>query len=481
MKLDSLAATGIRWTSASSASVLLCDLAKTIILARYLSPIDYGLMALVGVIVGFAQIYLDLGMSAAIIHRQDSTKAQLSSLYWLNLFFGIVVFVLLWSCIPLVRFLLQEPRVVPLLKAMALVFLIAPIGSQFEVLLQRELCFKDLARWEMCASLSGAIIAILCAISGFGVWTLVFSFLTNTVVKTSLLVRVGLRRFRPSLHFSRADLKGYLGFGFFQLGERSINYLSERLDQLVIGRVLGTEVLGYYNFALYLTAQPISRINPILTRVAFPIFSKVQHDRIQLKRGYLRLLGLVATVNSPLLVGLAAVAPWAVPTIFGPKWTATVPLVQVLAFVGLFRGIANPIGSLQLAKGRADLGFWWNLLLFITSVPAIFAGAKVGGAPGVAVSLLILQLLLTVPAYLFLVKPLIGRCAREYVNAAFKPISLAMLMGLLLLVLPAPWEDASMRAVLAIQICLGALIYISLIRVLNRGVIADFRSTLLSR
>jgi O-antigen/teichoic acid export membrane protein len=481
MKLQQQALAGVKWTGLASALNACSDIVRTVVLARFLSPVDYGLMAMAAIVIGFVQMYMDLGISAAIIHRQDTTRQQLSSLYWLNIFGGLAVFGAVWLATPWIPLFFKEPRILPLLKVMSVVFIVAPIGSQFEILLQKQLLFRLLARWEIVASFTATIVAIMCAIAGFGAWTLVFSFLANVSVKTLLLACVGFSRFRPALHFRRADLKGYVGFGLFQMGERSINYMAERLDQMLIGPILGAQALGFYNFALYLTAQPISRINPILTKVAFPMFSRIQDDTSRLRRGYIKLLSLLATVNAPLLVGLAAVAPWFVPVVFGAKWTPSVILVQILSFVSLSRCIGNPIGSLQLAKGRADLGFWWNVLLFACSVPAIYIGGKTGQATGVALALLVLQICLNVPSYLYLVRPLIGRCARDYMRATLKPVSLAAVMGLIIISLPLLNTGLSVIVELTLQIVLGALIYVSLLRVLNRGAIVEFQSALLSR
>jgi lipopolysaccharide exporter len=471
---------GVRWTGLSSATNVITDIVRIVVLARFLSPVDYGLMAMVWLVIGLSQIYIDLGVSAAVIHRPNNSKKQLSSLYWLNILAGLGACGLVSLCAPWVSMIFREPSITLLLRVTALVFLIVPIGSQFEILLQKELMFKVLARWEMVASAAGTIVALALAISGFGVWTLVWSFLTSVTLKTFLLARVGFVSFPPSLHFRYADLKGYIGFGLFQLGERSINYLAEKLDQLLIGPLLGAEALGFYNFALYLTSQPGARINPILTKVAFPVFSKVQNEPARLQRGYIKLLTLLTTVNAPLLIGLAAVAPWAVPVIFGAKWTSSVLLVQILSFVSLSRSIGNPIGSLQLAKGRADLGFWWNMSLFACSVPAIYVGGKIGGAIGVAVSLLILQICLNIPSYLFMVRPLIGKCARVYILATLKPVVLAFVMGLAVTFLPVFSPSLDMRTELASRIALGALVYFGLLFILDRRVIADFQSALVS-
>jgi lipopolysaccharide exporter len=459
----------------------LTDLVRTIVLARFLSPVDYGLMAMAAIVIGFVQMYMDLGISAAIIHRQSSTKEELSSLYWLNILVGLTMFAAVWTSAPWIPVLFREPRVAPLLRVIAFTFLIAPIGSQFEILLQKELAFKVLARWEIAASIGSTVVALSCAFAGFGVWTLVWSFLTNVTVKTLFLAHVGFARFRPSLHFRRSDLKGYVGFGLFQMGERSMNYLAERLDQILIGPLLGTQALGFYNFALNLTAHPVSRINPILTKVAFPVFSKIQDDSTRLRRGYIKLLGILVTVNSPLLIGLAAVAPWAVPVVFGVKWVPSVILVQILSFVSLSRSIGNPIGTLQLAKGRADLGFWWNVLLFASSVPAIYIGGRMGHATGVALALLLLHVCINVPSYFFMVRPLIGKCAGDYVRVTLWPVILAAAMGAIVAFLPRLYGGLPVRVGLASQVVLGALIYLALLRMLNRNAIAEFRAALLSR
>ena len=479
MQLTGLAATGARWTTVSAACSAVIQILRFVLLARILSQNDFGLMAMAMIVIDTCQAYIDLGISAAIIHRQDATKEQLSSLYWLNVFAGWTMFVLVWICFPLIVMMFKEPRVLPLLHAVALVFLIAPLGQQFECLLQKELKFDTLAQQEIVSSVFGLITAVLFAARGFGVWALVFSVLVTVSVKALLLVAVGLVRFRPSLHFQRSDLKGYLSFGLFQTGERVINFFSERLDQLLIGSILGANALGYYTFAFNLTAQPITRINPIITRVAFPVFSKVQNDLDRLRRGYLRVLTFLTSINAPLLVGLGAVAPVAIPVIFGTKWVESILLVQLLSIVSLIRSTCNPIGSLQLARGRADLGFHWNLFLLIASVPTIYIGGKVAQATGVASALLLLQAALAVPVYFFLVKPLIGECGRAYATSILKPTAVALAMGGILLLLQFTHSGLAPVLKLVFLLASGMGIYFLLVRVIDRTMLYEFRAVLL--
>lgn len=481
MTLQSQTRSGVKWTGLSAISTTSIESLRLVVLALFLSPVDFGLMGMATLVMGFAQAYTDLGISVAIIHRQDATKEELSSLYWLNIFAGVAAFVVVWFCSPLIAVMFREPRVLPLLRVVDVVFLITPIGKQFEILLERDLKFNMLAGQEILTSIVGFAVAIGCAIAGFGVWALVLSFLITASLKTACLLWVGLSRYRPQVHFRRRDLRGYLAFGLYQLGERTVNYGSEKLDQVLIGSMLGAQALGFYNFAFNLTAQPIWRINPIITRVAFPVFAKMQNDTEALRRGYLRLTRVVATINAPLLLGLAAVAPLAVPLIFGAKWAPSIVLIQILSFVALWRSTGNPIGSLQLAKGRADLGFKWNCFLFVVSVPTIYTGIKLGGVTGVVVSLLVLQTLVQVPAYRYFLRPLIGACAWEYTLAIFKPIASACVMAVVVIALPLLFQGWPHAVELSAQIMLGACVYICLLLTFQRQAADDLRLMILSR
>ena len=481
MNLRSSAASGIRWTTLSSIVSTGSEMLRTIVVARFLSPADFGLMAMVVLVVGFAQMYTDLGIGAAIIHRQDSTRQQLSTLYWLNLLTGVFVFVLVWSCVPLIAGFFGEPKLVPLLRVVSLVFLVAPIGSQFDFLLQKDLAFGVLASRDILASIGNTIVAILGCIYGLGVWSLVWGFVANVALRTLLLTKVGMTRFRPLLHFNHHDLKGYLNFGLFQIGERTTNYAGQRLDQLLIGTVLGVQALGFYSFAFNLTAQPMYRINPILNKVAFPLFSKVQNDRERLKKGYLKLLNFLTTVNAPLLIGLAVIAPVAVPVIFGAKWSKAIVLLQLLSLVTLFRTVGNPVGNLLLAKGRADLGFKWTFAFIVLSVPAIYGGGKIGGAIGVAVSLLIIQVLLQIPAYFYLIRPVAGECGREYTIAIVKPVGLAIAMALAIALFPRIFSGFPQVLVLALQVIVGAAIYLLLLWQFHGRFLTESRDLIFAR
>lgn len=475
--LKAHASRGVRWTTISSVVTNASEILRMLVLARILLPGDFGLMAIVLVVIGFAQTYTDLGLTQAIIHRQDATRQQLSSLYWLSVLTGVVATMAVWFSAPLVAAFFEEPRVISLVRVVATVFLLSGFSSQFETLLLKDLRFRTVAVQEIIASVCSFALGVAMALAGFGVWSLVGGFVGAAILKSLFLLQVGLKDYRPMLRFQRADIAGYLSFGMFQLGERSVNYIGSRLDQVLIGRLLGMQALGYYSFAFNFAYRPIWRINPVVTRVAFPLFSRLQNETDALRRGYIKVIGLLSMINAPLLLGLAAVAPVGVPVVFGEKWVPSVPLLQILALYALPRSVMNPIGALQYAKGRADLGFKWQLFMTLFTVPLIVVGAYAGGAKGVALALLLQQIILAVPFYRYMVRPLVGPCAREYLGVVARPSIVAGIVAIAVAMLPA-WRGSPGMLYFVLQILSGATGYVLLLNLFDRASLRELRSVM---
>jgi len=396
MSLAQSAARGVRWTTLSMLLITMTQMIRLMVLGRILGPESFGLLAMMLVVTGFAELLSQMGLSEALIQRPAPTHNELSSLYWLNIALGGLLYVTLLLATPLIATLYSTPQLEQLLPWVVLVFLISPWGIQFKALLQKQLHFRPLAIIEILAALVGTVLAIVLAWQGYGVWSLVWGQLAQSTVMTLSLVLVGWQRqMLPGFYFNYASVKPYLSFGLHLLGSNILNYFNSRTDQLVVGVLLGSQALGYYSMAFNLVLQPISRINPVLTQVAFPVLTKVRSDKVRLKRGYFRMLNLLSSINAPILIGVAAVAPLLIPLALGDQWLPIVPLIQVLALFALIRSTGNAGGSLILACGRADLAFYWNLVLFAFIPLAVVVGAIIGALQGIAWTLLGLQLLLS--------------------------------------------------------------------------------------
>lgn len=171
--------------------------------------------------------------------------------------------------------------------------------------------------------------------------------------------------------FDWSECKEYIPFGAFQLASRLVNRIGSNMDVILIGRFMGAEALGIYNLAYQIVTIPVLKINPIITRVAFPVFSKNHQDHSALNDGFLHMTKLLSLVSFPILMGLTAVSNIFILTIFGQKWLEAVPILQIMAVVGILRVLMNPNGSVILAKGKANIAFYWDagvLLLYGVSL-----------------------------------------------------------------------------------------------------------------
>jgi O-antigen/teichoic acid export membrane protein len=250
--------------------------------------------------------------------------------------------------------------------------------------------------------------------------------LASSLANAIALMTVGLRQWKPMLRFRWSDVRPYLDFGLYQMGERAVNYLGANTDYVLIGRYLGPSVLGTYSVAYQLVVKPVTLINPMLNRVAFPVFA-ARADDDTLRRGYLHVVRLLAYVTFPLLLGLAILAPDFVRVALGPKWEASIPVLQVLCGVGILRSLANPVGSVLLAKNRPDLGFKGNVVLFAAMAIVLLIAIQFG-IMAVAWASLAVTLVAYV-GWLLVLRRVVGLRAGEYVRALRAPCGFSVVMA----------------------------------------------------
>ncbi len=350
---------------------------------------------MITVVVGFAQIYSDVGISNAIIYRQHISKQQLSSLYYLNVLSGVFVFILVIGISPLIAMFYNEPRLLIPLCVISLMFVIIPIGQQYQVLSQKELRFNQLAKFDMLSYTLGLIVAITSAWLNAGVMSLVLGQLTTSTVKTVCLVLVGMRLWRPGFHFKFHEVREFIAFGAYQMGEKTIHFFSTNVDYIIIGKFFGAQVLGYYTFAYQIATIPVMKINPMVTQVSLPIFARIQNEKKRLREGYLTIIRYLNMINYPLYVGLIVTAPLLIPLVFGDKWQGGILFLQILSGMGLIRSTIQPNTSLLISIGRADLSFKWTILSMSILLPSIAVGAYLNEATGIALGYVVAQFILT--------------------------------------------------------------------------------------
>lgn len=416
MSLKSKTISGVKWTSISTITLAVITLLKIAVLARFLDAADFGLMAIVTFVLGFMNLFMDMGLTSAILHKQDISNDEYASLYWINVIFSLLLFGLICLVSPYVAIFYVEPELNILIPLMAISIMFSALGQQFKTVEQKQFNFKYIAITGIIGAVCGLVVGIITAIRGYGVYALVYAALTHYAISNLIYFGRGLWDRGMLFHFKYRETKPFLKIGIYQVGGQAVNYFNRDLDILLIGKFFGSEVLGGYSLAKELVQRPMQILNPIITNVASPVLSLMQTDKDQLKRKFLSFLNIVATANFTAYGLLALLAYPTVLVLYGSDYTHIVILVQILSAYMFIRSVGSPVGSLVVATGRTDLEFYWNIFVLFVTPFAIFIGAQFS-VEMVALSLVIAMMILFIPAWKLLINRLCGASLGEYLNS----------------------------------------------------------------
>jgi O-antigen/teichoic acid export membrane protein len=390
MHLSRLASNALFWAGLSALGSVLLQAIQLSFLAHSLTPADFGLAAMMSVVMGLATTYGDAGLSNAILTHQSLSRRTLSSLYWIGLGVGLMLCISVALIAPLVATFFSEPRLVPLIRWAGLGLAIAPLGLQFQLLFQKELEFRALVTIELSSAVLGVAVAIGWALQGGGVFSIVLGGLVTTTIKAVGLLTIGLPRWPLNGELSLREARPLLGFGAYQLGERTLAFLARNLDKTLIGWLLGAYPLGLYNTAYQLMQKPLQVIQPLSDRIATPLLSRISGEPQRLVAAYLLIVELSATLLFPAMALLVILAEPIVELLLGAHWHGIEPTLRWLALLGCFYAAGFPIGILLLASRRADISFWLNVWRLLPVSLAIAIGSR-WGASGIAFALVVAQ------------------------------------------------------------------------------------------
>jgi O-antigen/teichoic acid export membrane protein len=386
---------GIAWTGSAQFLRIALQLGVTTVLSRLLVPSDFGLVGMVAVFTGAARLFADLGLGAAIVQRQDLVEDHLSSVFWCNVFTGVVICLLMLAGLPLIVAFYGEPRLGMVVAGLSLTFVLASIGSVPRTLFMKTLDMKRISLADLLGLAAGGLAAIGLALAGAGLWSLVVQTLVATLVTAlSLLL---WSPWKPSLRFRYARIRELLGFGGRLQGALLLNHVGRNLDNLLIGRYLGAANLGYYSLAYQLMLVPVGTVSGIVGQSMFPALSLIQGDRERARRAHLKAIAMIALVTFPMMFWLVPLARTFILLLLGPQWEKTIFLVRILAVVGAVQSIDTTGGWLYQSQGRTRRMLSWMMCSTPVFVAAILFGLR-WGIRGVAVCYAAAALLLLYPS-----------------------------------------------------------------------------------
>jgi len=414
MSLLKETAKGVVWTTASTVVRSVVSLLQVAILTRFLEKSDFGIVAIASLFLGFTQIFLDLGISAGIMHKQDTTPKQYSSLFWLNIIMGVLLTAILCACSPLVAKAYKEPELVKIISLLSFTIFFSALGSQHRTIQQKKMRFKYISLVEIITAVLSLALAVVLAYKQYGVYSLVYANLFHTASAGLIFLGIGLYHDRNiSFHFKLSETYDYLKIGVFSIGSQVLDYFSRELDILIISATLGKEVTGVYSLCKKLVMAIYGAVNPILTKVITPIFALIQKEKDRVRQLYYDIVESLALINMPIYCLIAIFATGILKYLYGDQY---IDGALVLAFISLTYGVnttGNPVGSLQIAMGRTDSGFYWTICRIIFTSIAIYIGAQFD-INAIALSMLILNFVVNPVFWRITIKPLIGGGYWEY-------------------------------------------------------------------
>jgi PST family polysaccharide transporter len=446
-------------------STVALQLTSTVILARLLSPKDYGIMAMVLAVTNFAGLFRDLGLSSAAIQKKNLTHAQQSNLFWLNVAMGLLLTILVAAASPLVVWFYGRPELLWVTVALSFSFLIGSFGSQHGAMLVRNMQFGRQGISSIAGALFSLGVSVVLAAKGWSYWSLVWGNLAGAVATTILLLV--LSPFRPGWIRVGTGIREMLKFGANVTGYDFVNYFHRNFDNVLVGKFVGAEALGLYSRAYALLMLPISNLRIPISAVGYPALSRLQEQPEAFRTYYCKTVSVLAMVSMPLTAFFFVSSDQIIHLLLGPAWNGVTPIFAILALVAFVQPVVTLWGIVVLSRGMAPRYLHVGVFNSVCCVIGFVAGLP-WGAVGVASGYAIATYLGAIPslAWAFHGTPV---RLRDFFAGTARPLTASIIGGAILFAVSRQWSDLPIVLQVGLSASAFALLYCCLLRILPGG------------
>lgn len=352
-----------------------------IILARLVSPAEFGILGMVTIFTAISQIFIDSGMTQALIREKNVTQEDYSTVFYYNLLVAIVMYSILFALAGSISKYFREPQLIAIIRVISVGMIISALGIIQRTMLVRNIDFKSQTRIDVTSSILSGIVAITMAYAGFGVWSLVLRTLVQQLA--TLIMLTASNKWLPSPAFNRRSFDRLFGFGWKMLLTGLLATVYNYIYNIIIGRSYSATQLGYYAKSLQLRDVVSNSITTSVSKVSYPVLSSIQDDTDRLELGFKKIIRSASFLTFPVMIGLVAIAHPMVQLMFGDQWVPMVPYLQILCLAGAtFPHRAINLNVL-LVKGRSDLFLRLDVIKIVIGLCliglAIFLGFGIYG------------------------------------------------------------------------------------------------------
>jgi Membrane protein involved in the export of O-antigen and teichoic acid len=342
-------------------------LARLLILARILAPHDFGLMGIALLAMSTLETFSQTGFQAALIQKKENIESYLDATWTVLILRGLLLFGILYFAAPFVASFFDTPEAKPIIQVIGLSVLFQAFTNVGVIYFQKELEFNKEFIYQFAGTLADFIVAVSAVLILRNVWALVFGLLAGNAVRC--IVSYLIHPYRPRLSMDLAKAKELFGFGKWVLGSSILIFLITQGDDIFVGKLLGATALGFYQMAYRISNMPATEITHMISRVTFPVYSKLQNDIPKLREAYLKVLQVTAFLSFPVAGLIFVLAPDFTIIFLGEKWMPMVPAMQVLVFAGLARSVAATTGPIFYAVAKPKIETRWQVVrLFVIAI-----------------------------------------------------------------------------------------------------------------
>lgn len=464
--LFSKAATGLKWTSFSSLGISLSQFTLGVFLARLLSPVEFGLVAMVTVIIGYASILVDFGLGSVLIQKSEVSENEYSAVFWLNMLISVLIAIMMIIFAGRIADFYDQPVVARITCFLSPILLFNAWGLCYRARLEREIDLRPVSVAEMASVILSSLLAIGLALMGYGVWSLVAMYLIRALLYNAIIIMSA--DWHPNLRFDLKGLSPLFVFSGTILTNRMAEGAAGSMDRLLVGKVSGSEDLGIYEKAKNLMLMPTMMVAGIISRVALPSLSRMQEDTVRFSAGYERMLGLISFVVFPMIFGLHLIAPDLIPFLLGHQWSAMVPVFQIICGAGLFT-VANILTDNVIVSSGNQRGLMKLTFIEKPFMVAIFFFGIIWGVTGVAYAYVIGSVITFLYKTYIATGPLVVSPLNIY-SKMILPLFGSVIMYLSgFILLKAGLGDAHVATRLTMAILTGVLVYYVMARLTQRS------------
>lgn len=448
--------TGLIWKFSERIGAQIVSFIVSIVLARLLMPEDYGTIALVTVFISLSDVFVQSGFGQALIQKIDADELDFSSVFYFNIAISCIIYLILFLLAPIIANFYHNDLLTPVIRVMALRIPVAGINSVQQAFVARKMIFKKFFFSTLGGTAGSAVVGIIMAYKGYGVWALVAQYMFNSIIDTIVLWFTV--RWRPKLAFSYRRMKSLFSYGWKILVSALLDTGYSQLSNLIIGKLYSSEQLAYYNKGQQLPNLVVVNINSSISSVLFPAISMEQKNRDRVKSMMRRSIMISSYLMFPMMIGLGVIAEPLITILLTDKWVMCVPFLRVACFVYALWPIHTANLEAMKAIGRSDLFLKLEIIKKVLGLIILFCSIP-HGVMAIAFSSAILSLLSSfINAYPN--KKLLDYSYIEQLKDIFAAIVLSGFMGII--IYSFNFLNINVYIILVLQILFGMIIYVGM-------------------